>query len=201
MFILQKVAAQILNGVISQVITSSVQKSEDWDHLISSASKANHPNPNFNSQDFTDPGTLSSEQELDFEQLPKSGGISLVPYAFKYDLFNESDTATTSDAGQGTSQDDESDLERSKPKKRKISSAAFSRNSYVKRKRKKVKSESVGSVESKTESSESVESKNESFEESNPQDLGKGKRKRFQNVRMLPIDDAIKCSSPSRSNK
>ena len=189
-----------MDGVISQVIRSSVQKSEDWNQLISTSTNPNfnpNLNPNFN-PDFTD---SQSEQELDFEQLPGKSGISLVPYAFKYDLFNESDTATTSDAGQGTSQDDESDLERSKPKKRKISAGAFSRNSYVKRKRKKVKSESAESVESKTESTESTESKNESFEESNPQDLGKGKRKRFQNVRMLPIDDAIKCSSPSRSNK
>ena len=61
-----------------------------------------------------------------------------MPYAFKYDLFNESDTATSS--------------ENEETMKRKIS-------------------------------------ENET--------MGKGKRKRFQNVRMLPIDNVVK--SPSRN--
>lgn len=82
-------------------------------------------NPNFaNSHDFTD-GTLSSEQE-EFEQLPSvQKGVCLVPYAFKYDLFNESDTATTSDGGSGKPEEDSE----KKKKKRKIQKVLQSQES------------------------------------------------------------------------
>merc|ERR1711953_576662 len=155
----QIVVTQILDGVISQALKTSVQKSDNWNQLISTVAR----NPNFaNSHDFTD-GTLSSEQE-EFEQLPSvQKGVCLVPYAFKYDLFNESDTATTSDGGKP----DESDSDLEKPKK--------------KRKSQKRKNES-----STSEFGKEID------------DLGKGKRKRFQNVRMLPIDNVVK--SPSRNN-
>ena len=156
---LQIVVTQILDGVISQALKTSVQKSDNWNQLISTVAR----NPNFaNSHDFTD-GTLSSEQE-EFEQLPSvQKGVCLVPYAFKYDLFNESDTATTSDGGKP----DESDSDLEKPKK--------------KRKIQKRKNES-----STSEFEKEID------------DLGKGKRKRFQNVRMLPIENVVK--SPSRNN-
>ena len=135
MIYLQIVVTQILDGVISQALKTSVQKSDNWNQLISTVAR----NPNFaNSHDFTD-GTLSSEQE-EFEQLPSvQKGVCLVPYAFKYDLFNESDTAPSS------------------------------------------------------ENEETIKRKSESSDEM----MGKGKRKRFQNVRMLPIDNVVK--SPSRN--
>ena len=116
---LQIVVTQILDGVISQALQTSVQKSDNWNQLISTVAR----NPNFaHSHDFTD-GTLSSEQE-DFEQLPSvQKGVCLVPYAFKYDLFNESDTATTSDGGKP-----EEDSEK-KRKKRKIQKVLQSQES------------------------------------------------------------------------
>ena len=124
---------QILDGLISQAVETSAQKSADWNQLISSAK-----NPcNFTTNEFTD-GTLSSEQE-DFDTLSVQKGVCLVPYAFKYDLFNESDTAPSS------------------------------------------------------ENEETIKRKSESSDEM----MGKGKRKRFQNVRMLPIDNVVK--SPSRN--
>ena len=171
---LQIVVTQILDGVISQALQTSVQKSDNWNQLISTVAR----NPNFaNSHDFTD-GTLSSEQE-EFEQLPSvQKGVCLVPYAFKYDLFNESDTATTSDGGSGKPEEDSE----KKKKKRKIQDCGGN-------KRKKV-----------LQSQESHESEDSGKNEETGEigDLGKGKRKRFQNVRMLPIENVVK--SPSRNN-
>lgn len=94
-----------------------------------------------------------------------------MPYAFKYDLFNESDTATTSDGGKP-----EEDSEKKK-KKRKIQKVLQSQESH--------ESEDSG--------------KNEESGEIG--DLGKGKRKRFQNVRMLPIENVVKSPSRNNTNK
>ena len=78
-------------------------------------------------------------------------------------------------------------------KKRKIQ-AAFARNAYIKKRKKKLNRSNI-KMSMQTLQQQETESSSGSADEI----MGKGKRKRFQNVRMLPIEDLVK--SPGSKKK
>ena len=84
----------------------------------------------------------------------------------------------------------------SESKKRKIDHGAFSRSAYIKKRRKKFAEKLQSKIKEKFTLSKIQASKgngsNVDQEMKIVSNLGKGKRKRFENVRMRPIEDIVK---------
>ena len=212
-----------MSALLTQIVNESVERSENresWTNIISSA----RPYLNLESHDLTDNNSMSSENFEDQETFNNIGNKKQcrVPYAFKYDFLQDEET-TTSEAR--TSQDEELSGDESKKtcnksnlvRKRKAG-GAFSRNAYSKRRRNRLKQTKQTQLTKpnktslaclRQDSSASQDSPEEAPKSSNNDelnkleggvvDLGKGKRKRFQNVRMLPIEEV--CRSPPRNKK
>ena len=94
----------LLNQVIKEAVEVSETKESSWNEIISTAK----PYLNLESHDLTDNNTnFSTSEAEEFELNIDNTGAKKrchVPYAFKYDFFQDEDT-TTSDAR--TSQDEE----------------------------------------------------------------------------------------------
>jgi len=214
----------LLSQVIKEAVEVSETKESSWNEIISTAK----PYLNLESHDLTDNNTnFSTSEAEEFELNIDNAGAKKrchVPYAFKYDFFQDEDT-TTSDAR--TSQDEEPITEDKKSlvvRKRKLggSGGAFSRGAYTKKRRKKskqlkIQAKSPSSLQNspqhvpkspkgftfqRQDSATSLDEDNaarsndENTKSEDETILGKGKRKRFQNVRMLPIEEV--CKSPPR---
>jgi hypothetical protein len=250
--LLQDLVSPLLEAIVNSAVEVAESNRGSWDALLATARPAtalSMENP-----DLTD-YTLSSETEEgpDMLQSPlvhcnnlqqPESKICLVPYAFKYNDFvhdDDDDTTTTTD---GASQDDDENKSvTSLQPRKKRKPDAFSRNAYVKRRKRSLKHQTrpMSSLARQDSSGSGEDPKkkllDDKLQKNNPahhhhqllfvQDefnpgndtatttsgddqlfnagtvqagdpLGKGKRKRFQNVRMVPIEDIVK--SPVRSS-
>lgn len=147
--------------------------------------------PNANLTDTT----LSQSEPDELDKKNDDDNNAVLGYAtFNYNEFLLEDGDSTT-----TSQDDTTTVE---DKKRKRKVHAFSRNAYAKKRRKKLGLSKLATSEQSMDSSCSQESEESGSGNKTDQemtltgDLGKGKRKRFQNVRMVPIEEIVK--SPNR---